>query len=260
MKFAGTFAAGMLCLALALMPLSAQGAENDRPTLRVGVDVPYPPFAQLDELGHLFGFDVDLIKAICAEINYSCELTILPFGELLPAIVDGRIDIAIAGMGATEDRKKLVDFSDRYFRSLSIFIERTGEFTDITPESLRGKRLSTQSSTMHEKFLREEYGEVAEIIVSPTFEGALTMVVQGKADLALVDGLPGYIYLKSEAGQGLEVLGAPVSADRILDTASIAVSKNLPEVRKAINRAIETLRRNGEYGKINRKYFDFTVF
>ena len=237
-----------------------QGAalgREEHPPLRVAVDAPYPPFAMIDKRGNLSGFDVDIANALCEELKRTCVIKAVPFDNIIPSIVAGDFDIAIAGMGATPERLKQVDFTDRYFRSLSIFIEKVGT---VAPPGFKGTRIGTQSGTLQEEYLKKHFGDSLTVVTKPNYDEVLQMLKDGRLDLVLVDGLPGYTYLKSKVGEGLETVGGPVESSDIMDSSCIAVSKKQPELRDAINKAIQSLRRSGEYGRINRKYFDFNIY
>ena len=228
--------------------------------LRVAVDAPYPPFAYYDENKALTGFDVDIATALCIEMKRECEIKAVDFDQMIPDIVAGKLDLAVAGMAATEDRKKLVDFTERYFRSHSIFIEKPGAVATISSENLKNKRLGTQSGTIQEQYLKKMYGDVATIVLQTNYEDVFTDLKNDKTDLIFVDGLPGYHYLKSPEGDGLETIGEPIHSDIVLDSSAIAIAKGQDKLRKEVNQAIQGIRRNGEYDKINRKYFDFNVY
>ncbi len=244
-----------LCLCLSWMTTLAFATEP----LRIAVDVPYPPFAYLDEKGELTGFDVDIARALCAEINRTCVFVTLPFDSILPAIAAGDAELSVAGMGDTPERRKLVDFSNRYFNSHSIYVEKAGTVSGVTPTELKGKRIGVQPTTLQEQFAKETFKESV-IVTHPTVEALFEELKKGTIDVTIVDGLPAYDYLKSPAGESLETVGPPITEGILVIGSSIAVSKKLPELTKALNNAIQALRSNGEYAKINRKYFDFNVF
>ena len=251
----------VFCLAVLLAGMTGPAlAKDEYPPLRVAVDAPYPPFAMVDKRGNLSGFDVDIANALCAELKRTCVVKAVPFDDIIPGIVAGNIDIGIAGMGVTEERLRHVDFTDKYFRSLTIYIERKGAVHSLTPEGLKGLRIGAQAGTMQEKYLRANFNATSTIVTEPNHDAVLTMLSKGELDLVLVDGLAGYAFLKTEAGDGLETVGGPLESADIMDSSCIAVSKKQPELRESINKAIQDLRRSGEYGKINRKYFDFNVY
>lgn len=240
-----------------VIPGSASAAQ---PPLRVAVGGPYPPFAEFDKEGNLFGFDVDMANALCKELKRTCNIHSWVFEDIVPALATGELDFAVAGMANSEERKKFVDFTERYYRSRSVFIERPGSIKEVTPETIKGLRVGTQTGTAQEQFLREHYGGTITIITLESFEEIMAMLKRGELDLILIDGLPGYAYLKSQAGHGLETVGEAIHSKLLPDWACIAVSRKQPGLKDALNKAIQNLRRNGEYGRINRKYFDFTIY
>ena len=249
-----------LVLVSALCLLSAPAAFAEGEPLKVGVDDFYPPFSYLDENGERTGFDVDIANALCKQLERPCDLQVMTFEEFIPRLVNGEIDIVVAGLGATAERQQVVDFTDRYFRSHSIFVEREDARLDLSLQTLSGKRLATQSGTIQETYLHNVYGDVAEIITVPEYDQVFEYLKSGRVDLIFVDGLPGYHYLRSEHGQGLEVMGMPVHSEVVLDSSCIAVSKKQSALVPQLNQAIQDIRRSGEYDRINRKYFDFNVY
>ena len=251
------FLAVCIAFGLSASPLAAFAAE---PPLRVAVSGPYPPFAEIDEAGQVYGFDVDIARALCAELGRDCEVVNYDFDAIIPAIVSGELDFAVAGMGASEERLQFVDFTDRYYRSASIFIERLGTVPEISPEALKGLRIGAQESSLQAEYLAMTYGDSITVVTNPSYDALYAMLKNSEVDLVFSDGLPGYTYLMSPEGEGLETIGEAIEPGGQRDWACVAVSKAQPELRAAINEAIQSLRRSGEYDKINREYFDFNVY
>ncbi len=247
-----------LFLCLTLLPATARAAEKD--ILRVGVEKGYRPFAYVDEQGRLTGFDVDIAKALCACMQRECEFLPMDFEELLPALVAGKIDLLALGLGITPERQKLVDFTDHYFRSQSIFIEKPGTVKGLDLAAMAGKRVGVQPGSIQEEHLRKAYGQEIVLVPRADFEKLFAGLQRGEVDIILVDGLPGYTLLKSPLGSGLETLGDPVTGAEVATSAHMAVAKSQTELREQINKAIKEIVRNGEYAKINRKYFEFNVY
>ncbi len=227
--------------------------------IRVAIDVPYPPFAYYNNNKELTGFDVDITHALCAEMKRDCEIVVMPFDKVIPSIVNGIVDIAVVGMGSLPGREKLIDFSDRYYRSHSVFVERPGTVKGITPTELKGKRIGVQAGTVQETYLKEAYKDSV-LVVKDLHEAVYEDLKTGVVDVVLTDGLPAYAYLKSKEGSQLEAVGGPITADILTGASFITVSKKQPELREELNRAIQAIRKSGQYGKINRKYFDFNIF
>lgn len=100
----------------------AFSAHAAAPTLRIGIDAPYPPFAYTDPAsGKLTGFDFDIAEALCRKINRTCEIRAVPFDNIIPSIVAGKLDIGVAGMAKSRNAKNSCSFLTSTFRSSSIF-------------------------------------------------------------------------------------------------------------------------------------------
>lgn len=248
----------LLFLALLLFCLPASVLAAQKP-IRVAIDAPYPPFAYYDEKNELTGFDVDFTHAICAAMQRDCEIVVMPFDQVIPKIVDGTVDIGVVGMGTLPGREELVDFSDRYYRSHSVFVERPGTITGITPADLKGKRIGVQAGTVQETYLRDVYKDSV-LVIKDLYEEVYDDLKKGAVDVILTDGLPAYAYLKTPEGAKLEAVGGPITAEILTGASFVTVTKKQPELRQEINKAIQAIRKNGQYGKINRKYFDFTIY
>lgn len=247
----------LLLLSAVLVTCFSFSAQAAEPVLRIGIDAPYPPFAYTDPAtGTLTGFDYDIAEALCRKINRECEITVVPFDNIIPSIVEGKLDIGVAGMAKKPEREKLVLFSEKYFRSNSIFLEIPGTNV-VSREGLKGKKIAVQNKTTQEEYLRKTYGDVAEIVLLTNFEDIIQHTIDKKVDIAFIDGLPGYHFLKTEKGEALDIVGEPV---QLGNASCIVLSKSLEKERDAINKAILELRDSGEYDTINRKYFEFNIY
>lgn len=229
--------------------------------LRIAVEKDYPPLSFYNQQGELTGFDVDVALALCKLMQRECELIPFKFEEVMPALIEGRVDVAVASLGETTEREKQVLFTQPYYKTRSIFIKKTKHTSDHTPLGeidFKGLRLSAKTSSLQLMLLGERYGHIATIIAASDIDEVLGLVQKGQADFALVDALAGYDYLKQPKGDGLESVGEPVAFLTI--GASIAVNKDKAELRDELDKALSELLRLGEYKKITFRYFDFPVF
>lgn len=239
-----------------LIPAWTTAAEPS--PLRVGVEDFYPPFALTDEQGRHTGFDHDIAEALCEAMERSCQFVVLPFDDLLAAMKKGELDMLVASLAPSAEREIYMDFTDSYYRSRSIYIGRP-DHVSISREGLKGKKIGTQVDTMQAEFLRTQWGDVAEVVVS-SYEDILDRLCSGDLDAVLLDGLPGYDFLKSERGHAFELLADPLPPDKLLSHARIGVRQGDDTLREAINEAIARVRLNGDYDRITRKYFAFSIY
>ncbi|WP_422122072.1 transporter substrate-binding domain-containing protein [Planococcus sp. X10-3] len=227
---------------------SGEGSEGE--TYTVGIDTTYPPF-EFEEDGEYTGIDIDLINAIADNQGFDIEFSAMDFGGIIPAMQAGQLDVAIAGMSITEDRKEIVDFSDPYFEA-GISLVVGADNNDITSlEDLEGKTVVVKSGTTGADFAREnqdEYGfEITQLDDSPAM---FQEVSNGNADV-LFEDYPVIAYAIAESDLDLKVVGDRLTGDEY----GIAVLKGEnADLLEKINTGLQELRDNGDYDEILNKY------
>ena len=224
------------------------GGEGD--VYRVGIDTTYPPF-EFEKDGEYTGIDIDLINAIAENQGFEIEFNPMDFGGIIPALQAGQLDVAIAGMSITDERKEIVDFSDPYFDAgLSLVV--ADDNSDITSlEDLEGKTVAVKSGTTGAQFARDneaEYGyEISQFEDSPSM---FQEVSNGNADVLLED-YPVIAYAIAESDLALKTVGDRLTGDQY----GIAVLKGEnAELLEQINAGLQELRDSGEYDEILNKY------
>jgi len=250
----------MILLALMLF-MSACGSDEDTSSgdegngseekvYQVGIDTTYPPF-EYEVDGEYTGIDIDLINAIAEDQGFEIEFNPMDFGGIIPALQAGQLDIAIAGMSITDERKEVVDFSEPYFDAgLSLVVSSDNE--EITSlEDLEGKTIAVKSGTTGAQFARdneEEYGyEIAQFEDSP----AMFQEVSNGNAAALMEDYPVIAYAIAESELELKTVGDRLTGDQY----GIAVLKGEnAEVLEQINEGLQALRDSGEYDEILNKY------
>ena len=237
-------------------PLFALDTEK---LYRIGVDINYPPFSYMDEKsGQLSGFDVDIASAVCKNIGIKCEVVGMIFDELIPAVQRGGLDVVCAGLGYTAERAKTLLFTDRYYRSNSIFVQHDLDLVEVSSATISGKTVAVQKGTIQLEFLEKRYRGIVTAVPRNTMAEVMDAVKGGKADLGFVDGVAAYAYLRSEDGRQLDIAGDPVTLE--VDDSLMAVNISQPELRDSINKAIAAIRHSGEYDVISLKYFDYSIY
>jgi lysine-arginine-ornithine-binding protein len=246
-------------VAVAALGLVASGVSAQ--TVRIGTEGAYPPFNSIDSDGNLVGFDVDIAKALCDAAGLTCEFVVQDWDGMIPGLLAKKYDAIIASMSITEERKKKVDFTGKYYNTPAKFVAPVGKGYTITPEGLSGLSVAVQRATTHENFLRDNFPGL-DIRVYATQDEANADLASGRVDLghadsvALLDG-----FLNTDLGNGFEYVGPDYNVPEWHGVgAGIAVRKGEDELRMALDKAIDTIRANGTYEKINAKYFDFDVY
>lgn len=240
-----------------LVSVEAAAAEK----VKVGFSPePYAPFWVQDASGNWTGFEVEFIDALFKQMGREYELVPIPWDGLIPALQEEKIDAIMNSMSATEERKKVVDFSDKYYETTVSFYAPKGEPFDYSEVGLKGKVIAVQTATSQASWLEQTWGKVVEMKMYDTQDNADADLASGRADYGLADTVyTAEGFLKSEAGKDFELKGEPVSDPLIGGNVGAALRKGDP-LRDEINAAIKALRDNGAYKTINDKYFGFDVF
>jgi polar amino acid transport system substrate-binding protein/arginine/ornithine transport system substrate-binding protein len=253
-KLITTFSAGLLLLGMA-------GASVQAEDLRVGVEGAYPPFSWKEADGTLKGFDIEIAEAICAELKRKCVLVEQDWDGMIPALLAKKFDTIIASMSITEERKKRVDFSDKYYNTPARFVAKKGSGLQISKAGLKGKRIGLQRGTTHQCFMEKMYPE-AELVLYGTQEEVFQDLAIGRIDAQFSDSIAADDgFLKTDAGKDFEFTGGDQHDEECHGPgAGMAVRKSDTALRDDLNRAIKAIRANGVYQKINAKYFEFDIF
>jgi polar amino acid transport system substrate-binding protein len=239
--------------------LSSAALAADK--LVIGTEGAYPPFNNLQADGSLTGFDIDIAKALCDEMKVECTFVTQDWDGIIPALQAKKFDAIIASMSITAERKKKVDFTDKYYNTgPAIAVAKDSPLTDASEAGLEGKILGAQASTTHANYA-EAHMKKSELKLYPTAEEYKLDLVNGRVDAVIDDVVVLSEWLKTEDGACCKILAAlPVDPDINGDGAGIAVRKGEDELREKFNAAIKAIRANGKYKEINDKYFGFDVF
>jgi polar amino acid transport system substrate-binding protein len=259
-KFIASLLAGAV-LAVASFTASAQDA------LKFGVaDEPYPPFASKDASGKWVGFEVDLMDAVCAEMKAKCELVPVAWEGIIPALQAKKIDLIWASMSITEERKKVIAFSDKYYNTPAMFIGAKSAKVDVCPETgickdwMKGKVIGVQVSTIHANYAKKAFGDVAEIKTYDKQDNANADLVAGRIDVILADSVALNDFLKSDDGKDYEKKALAPDDPIFGEGVGAGIRKEDTALKGKINAAIKAVLTDGTYKKLNAKYFDFDVY
>ncbi|MDT8345070.1 MAG: lysine/arginine/ornithine ABC transporter substrate-binding protein [Thermohalobaculum sp.] len=247
-----------LVLAAALAGFATSAAAAD---LKICVEGAYPPFSETTASGDIVGFDIDIANALCASMGKSCEMLKTEWDGIIPALVEGKCDAIIASMSITEERMKVIDFTNKYYQTPAKFIGKADAGLTDTPEGMKGKTVGVQRGTIHQDFMEGEFPDV-ELKLYGTQDEAYLDLQAGRVDAVMADSTAmDEGFLKTENGKGYAFFGKDYSIPKYHgDGAGIGVRKSDGELKAALNAAIDAIRASGEYKKINDKYFDFDLY
>ena len=249
----------LLCALLALT--ASTSYAKDWNEIRLASEGAFPPFNIIAADGSLQGFDIDIGNALCEEMKAKCTWVKQDWDGMIPALLSRKYDAIIATMDITEERKKKVDFTQKYQHIPARFAAKKGTEVQLDKAFMDGKTIAVQRATSMDTYITDNFPN-ATIKRYGTADEAYLDLKSGRVDYvmadsaAISDGL-----LKKEGGDAFEFVGPKLTDPKWFgEGAGIAVRKADKDLKEKFNAAILALRANGKYKEINDKYFDFDVY
>jgi polar amino acid transport system substrate-binding protein len=234
----------VIALGLSLGGLSARVQAQD--SLRVATDSTFPPF-EYSENGKRTGFDVDLIEAVAKVLNRKVEWTDIDFKGLIPGLLAKRFDVAASAIYITDERRKVVDFTDPYYPGGLVIMTVKGNKTIQGPDDLKGKKVSVQVGTKSVGFLKDNFPTVERVEVEKNQE-MFQLVEVGRADAAVTGKPAAKLYARNKGT--LQVVDTQLTVEEY----GFALRKDEPELLKQFNDALKKLKADGTYQQLVNKY------
>lgn len=235
-----------LFAALTVVALGCSAARAEGNVLRVGTDATFPPMEFTDN-GKRTGFDVDLVEAIGKKLGKTVEWVDIDFKGLIPGLVSHRFDMAVSAIYITDERKKVVDFTEPYYAGGLVGMVKDGSSIRKLAD-LDGKKVTVQVGTKSVAYLQEHYPKVQRVEVEKNQE-MFNLVDIGRADAAVTGKPAAYQYVRTRPG--LHVLPEQLTTEEY----GMALRKDEAQLTKAVNNAIAQLKADGTYAAIVNKWF-----
>jgi lysine/arginine/ornithine transport system substrate-binding protein len=250
----------MAFVATAQLPAQAKTFTE----IKFGVDATYPPFESLSPSGEFIGFDVDLGRAICAELKVKCVFVNQGFDGIIPALQARKFDAILSSMTVTPERAQQIDFSSEMYNEPTSLIAKKGSGLVPTAASLKGKTVGVESGTIQESYANTYWKpEGVNVVSYPGQDQVYADLLSGRLDASLQDSVEAdYGFLKTPKGADYELAGNVTydPKDVLGSYIAIGIRKNEPALKAKIDAAIATIIANGTYKKIEAKYFNFDVY
>jgi polar amino acid transport system substrate-binding protein len=240
----------------------AADAAPRRVVIRFLTDSDFPPFDFYDEDGVLVGFNVDLARAICLELNTSCDIKARPWDELFAGLKSGEADAVIAAHKVTAGALKEVAFTNRYFHTPGRFAGRKDSpQVEMTPSGLDGKRIAVARGTAHEAFLKTFFRD-SSLALYENADLAREGLAAGKADFIFDDGISLAFWLNGTLSrQCCEMRGGPFLEPKFFgDGIAIAVPKNDTQIRLLLNKGLDRVKASGRFEELVQRYFPVRIY
>jgi polar amino acid transport system substrate-binding protein len=243
--------------AFALLSLAQTATAQE--AIRIATEGAYPPFNFVQSDGTMAGLDVDMANALCAEMKANCTIVAQDWDGMIPGLMAKKFDAVIASMSITEERKKQIDFTNKYYTTpLAVVVLKDSTLAAVTPEAMSGKVVGAQAATTQADYATDSYGAAgAEVKLYPTNDEATADLQNGRLDALISDKFVLTDWLNNAGKECCKMIGDVPGTET---EAGIAIRKGDDALRGKFNTAIDAIVANGTYGKIVAKYFPFDIY
>jgi glutamine transport system substrate-binding protein len=217
--------------------------------LRVGTEPTFAPFEfQKKDSKDFDGFDMDLIRAVGQKMNMKVEIQNMGFDALIPALNAGNIDVAVAGISITEDRKKAVDFTDAYYESGLIVVVNKNDTSIKGVNDLKDKKIAVQIGTTGAEKAAKVPG--AKVTTFNTNAEVFLELKNKGVDAVIIDKPVAAYYLVQGGKDSAKMVGEVMEAESY----GMAFKKGNKLAAEA-NKALAELKKDGTYAKLYKQWF-----
>ena len=248
-------------------------------TIRIGTEGAYPPWNNLNTAGELEGAEIDFGNEACKRMGVTCEWVTQDWDGIIPALLQGKYDIIIAGMSITEERKEKVNFTTGYMTDGARFavLKNSGlanlNIAGMAKVNLNnaggkeqaaigqliaamdGKTVCVQSSTIHQNFLEKHMSGAVDVKLYQAVDDHNLDLAAGRCDAVLADVGSIIDFMESDGGVDVAFTGPTFSGGVFGDGVGGAVRKEDTDILEMWNAAIAEMSKDGTTAEITKEWF-----
>ena len=248
-------------------------------TIRIGTEGAYPPWNNLNSAGELEGAEIDFGNEACERMGVTCEWVTQDWDGIIPALLQGKYDIIIAGMSITEERKEKVNFTTGYMTDGARFavLKNSGlanlNIAGMAKVNLNnaggkeqaaigqliaamdGKTVCVQSSTIHQNFLEKHMSGAVDVKLYQAVDDHNLDLAAGRCDAVLADVGSIIDFMESDGGVDVAFTGPTFSGGVFGDGVGGAVRKEDTDILEMWNAAISEMSKDGTTAEITKEWF-----
>tara|TARA_A100001011_G_scaffold400637_1_gene517039 strand:- start:8491 stop:9324 length:834 start_codon:yes stop_codon:yes gene_type:complete len=248
-------------------------------TIRIGTEGAYPPWNNINSAGDLEGAEIDFGNEACDRMGVTCEWVTQDWDGIIPALLQGKYDIIIAGMSITEERKEKVNFTNGYMTDGARFaVLKDSGLSDLNIAGMAkvnlnnaggkeqaaigqliaamdGKTVCVQSSTIHQNFLEKHMSGAVDVKLYQAVDDHNLDLAAGRCDAILADVGSIIDFMESDGGVDVAFTGPTFSGGVFGDGVGGAVRKEDTDILEMWNSAISEMSKDGTTAEITKRWF-----
>ena len=267
-----------LLIVLSLGVLGLASIANSQ-TIRIGTEGAYPPWNNINSAGDLEGAEIDFGNEACKRMGVTCEWVTQDWDGIIPALLQGKYDIIIAGMSITEERKEKVNFTTGYMTDGARFaVLKNSGLADLNIAGMAkvnlnnaggkeqaaigqliaamdGKTVCVQSSTIHQNFLEKHMSGAVDVKLYQAVDDHNLDLAAGRCDAILADVGSIIDFMESDGGVDVAFTGPTFSGGVFGDGVGGAVRKEDTDILEMWNSVISEMSKDGTTAEITKNWF-----
>lgn len=215
--------------------------------LNIGIESFEPPFI-MQGANKVYGYDIDMMNFLCKTLNRTCQFKVMKFSNLIPAVINKEVDVAVSSITITPERSEQVDFSIPYLLSYSRFLAlNTPEMkAPFSLQLLQGKKIGVDEGTIFAEEINNMGVKDAQITEFATIELALEALRAGEVDMLLMDN-PAALYWEANSSGAFKAIG---DSFQYGFGVGVVINKAEKPLLNAINQALQQYQNSNAY-KLN---------
>lgn len=246
--------AGLALLTIGLAGCSSSSDNSvknikDKGTLVMGTSADYAPFEfPIVKNGKktITGYDVFIAQQIAKDMGVKLKITNTEFPSLITDLKNKKVDIVLAGMVSTDERKKQVSFSDSYYKVENVLLVNKADENKFNSISdLKGLQIGAQQSTVQEKIATKQM-KVATLVTEANANSLTTELTQGKLAGVVLENEIADNYVKQYPEKYAIAKQVKLSTPESQQHINIAVRKGDKKLLKQVNKSVKELKSNGK--------------
>jgi octopine/nopaline transport system substrate-binding protein len=280
MKLLKIVSLATLSSALALGAASAQGKKWD--TVKIATEGAYAPWNFTSAGGKLEGFEIDLANELCTRMKAKCEIVAQDWDGIIPALTAKKYDAIMAGMNATDERRKVIDFSTPYAVGPNGYLVEkssplakmpgTGKVFDLVKQKaeaqkaidevkplLKGKTVGVQVATNHANFASQYLKGATEIREYKTTEQHDLDLAAGRLDAVLADQTALSATKDKPEFKDYVIVGPGLTGGVLGGGVSVGLRQADQDLKKMFDEAIASAKADGAIKKLSEKWFKLDI-
>lgn len=244
----------------AAMLLAAGGYAFSAEKLILGNEGSYPPFSMVDASGKLTGFEPELAREMCKRMETECEIVVLDFKGLIPALLQNKLDAVATQTKPLPERKAKVLFGRPILFNPDSYVVKEDTNYTFTKEGLKGVKIGLQRGSAQAKYIAEHFGDAVETVFYDNPDQIRLDLASGRLDMSLGPKISWTLeFLNKPAGKGWKFAGGDLWTGGGEQGSSWIARKDSQELLDRMNKTVDSIVADCTFTKLRKQFMEVVL-